>query len=509
MRNRLALKSSLIGVLVKATEIVVAFFVTRYYTLYLGVEIRGLNGIFNNVLGFLRLAELGIGTAIIYALYQPVVDGNIEEIKSIMSLYRRLYRWIFAIIVTGGIILIPAMFYFVGDTEISHSYVLITYLISLASTASTYLLSYRRNLLYADQKQYIIVLIEAAANLVFSIGKIVAIVLTKSFVLMLVIQFAQNICLNSFIHIYCGNKYKYLKDRNVAAYDKVKELMSNVKNIFVGRIGGWVYSSTDNLLISKFVGLEMVGFMYNYYLIKSTLTSLIAAICTPIRPMIGNYIREEKDRDKQFDMFCTFSFITFFMATVTVGEFVVLGDNLVRVWLGEEYTVSEWIVIWLGADLFISVIHEPLCEFISAFGFFKEDRNMSVAGMLINLISSVILAIPFGVEGVLLGTFISQIYYWIRRTTILFSGYFGKRWKKYVFSEVRYVIISVLGIGILTVGSKHIPKASGWGMLTVYGFAVLFCISVFAIALNIGHKELKNAVKFCLDALHCKKSINK
>ena len=56
----------------------------------LSVEYLGINGLFTNILSMLALSELGIGTAIVFALYKPVAEKNIEKIKSLMALYKKL-----------------------------------------------------------------------------------------------------------------------------------------------------------------------------------------------------------------------------------------------------------------------------------------------------------------------------------------------------------------------------------------------------------------------------------
>lgn len=140
MRKRLAIKSSAIGLLAKLLGILLSFISTRFFVRYLGIEILGVNGVFSNVLGFLQLAEMGIGTAITYARYQPVVDNNIKEIQILMHFYKIVYRWIYIIILAVGFVMIPFLPYFVTDVSYELSYLVLIYFIQLASSASTYLL---------------------------------------------------------------------------------------------------------------------------------------------------------------------------------------------------------------------------------------------------------------------------------------------------------------------------------------------------------------------------------
>lgn len=495
MRKELAFKSSLIGLLSKITGIIISFFISRYFTLYFGLELRGIQNIYTNILGFLNLAEFGIGAAITYSLYQPIVEQNYEEIKSIMNLFKKLYAVIFAIISAGGFLIIPLVFFFIGKTEFSVKYILITYLLSLFTASSTYLLAYKRNLLYADQKQYIMVCIDALINILCGIAKIISILFIKSFIVFLLISLFQNIISNVIINIYCNKHYLYLKDKNVKEYANKKELFSNIKNIFVGRISSWVYCSTDNLIISKFVNLVMVGIMSNYYVLKSALNTIMFAIASPVQPILVNYIRKEKDVGKLFNIFCTYSFITYSLANICFTGFIFLGNDIVSLWIGKDYTVSVAIVIFLALDLFISIIHEPLVEFIQILGLFKDDRNMSLTGMLINLITSIILVIPFGVLGVLMGTVIAQIYYWSKRAVIIFKNYFTHCAKLYIFLICKYIISIIIEVIVLFFIFSVIAIENELLSLMVKGVICVFISFVTIIIPNIKSKELKETME--------------
>lgn len=58
----------------------------------LGADFVGLTSTMQNLLGFLNLAELGIGASIGYVLYKPIFDGNRDRIKEIVSVLAYLYR---------------------------------------------------------------------------------------------------------------------------------------------------------------------------------------------------------------------------------------------------------------------------------------------------------------------------------------------------------------------------------------------------------------------------------
>lgn len=495
MREKLAIKSSVIGLSAKLLGIVMSFVSTRFFVQYLGVEILGVNGVFSNVLGFLQLAELGIGAAITYALYQPIVDNNIKEIQILMHFYKIVYRWICIIILAAGVVLTPFLYYFVTDTSYALPYLILVYFIQLASSASTYLLAYKRNLLYVDQKQYISTIIDAIVNICCCAIRILVIVFTKSYIGYLLILIIQNVGSNLIIHLWCNKEYPYLKEKVNERYDKIDRLRANVKNLMIGRIGGWVYSSTDHLIISRFVGVVTVGVMSNYYTLRTTLSTIASSIVAPIQPMMGNYIRECKDTKKTFDLFLTYSFIRFCIADVITVGFIVMGNSVVKVWLGEKYLVSQFIVVLLAADIFISITHGPTGEFVQVLGLFHDDRNMSIIGVLINLGTSLLLVRPLGAAGVLMGTVITQFYYWFARAKIVFKSYFQGGVFKYLFKIAKYILITIAEVFIIE-KLFTLPLLSGCSFSWVIVKCII-CVLVCGIVLlttNFYTDEFNNTV---------------
>lgn len=88
-------------------SIVVGLIAQKLFLHILGTEYLGLNGLFDTILSMLCIVELGVGTAIIYNLYKPIVEKNTEQIKSLMLFYRKAYNIITSIIFVLGICVIP------------------------------------------------------------------------------------------------------------------------------------------------------------------------------------------------------------------------------------------------------------------------------------------------------------------------------------------------------------------------------------------------------------------
>ena len=82
-----------------------SFYSRKIFLTNLSAEFIGLQGTLSNVLGYLNLAELGIGSCISFFLYKPLQSNNHLEINEIMSVFGYLYRCIGLIIFVASFII--------------------------------------------------------------------------------------------------------------------------------------------------------------------------------------------------------------------------------------------------------------------------------------------------------------------------------------------------------------------------------------------------------------------
>lgn len=132
--------------------LILSFFSRKIFLDTLGADFVGLTGTLQNLLGFLNLAELGIGSAIGYVLYKPLFEHDEGKINEIISVFGYLYRWIGFIILGAGIVLacfLPLIF---PNTEFEMGVIFFAYFSFLASSLIGYFANYKQTLLGADQK---------------------------------------------------------------------------------------------------------------------------------------------------------------------------------------------------------------------------------------------------------------------------------------------------------------------------------------------------------------------
>ena len=99
-RTKNATRNIIFGVILKAYQIIAPFLMRTALIYLMGVQYLGLNSLFTSILQVLNLAELGVGSAMIYSMYKPIAEDNNAAICALMKLYRTYYRVIGLIIMS-------------------------------------------------------------------------------------------------------------------------------------------------------------------------------------------------------------------------------------------------------------------------------------------------------------------------------------------------------------------------------------------------------------------------
>lgn len=417
-RKQSAIINSIVGFICLVIPIFIQFISRRYFLEYLNVEYLGISGTFGSILNTLSLSELGIQTAVVYCLYKPLAEQNYKQINDLMNVLRIIYKWI------GGLfVLFPFLFYpFLGSvlkgTVLDHIVIISFFIVSFTSACS-YFLAYKRCLIFADQKDYVSKVIDLCCNLLFAIIQIISLVLFQSFLVFVFIGLLNVVVSNLIIHILCKRMYPFLHSSRFSK-DTFKEVWSYTKNIILLRIAAYVYTSTDNIVISSIVGTTWVGFLGNYSILTSKLTSIANGMLIPIGPIIGNLLLEKDDK-KNEKILRVYTIVRLFIASVLLIPLFVVFEDLISWWIGDKYVLPKIIKYLLLADFFINIYYTACCDFIGAAGLFNKDRNIGLAGAMINIGLSIFLVYKLGVEGVLIGTVVSQLFFWMSRSMILFK----------------------------------------------------------------------------------------
>ena len=449
----------------------------KIFVMSIGSDYLGVSGLFTNILSCLNLADLGLSVAITYSLYQPIAEKDYEKIKSIMKVFHKMYMYIGCIVGIIGITLTPFLYCFINDSPSSITYekIQLYYLLFVINNALTYFLYYKSVLINADQRQYIVELNYSFSIIGMTIVQIFVLILFKNYTLYLLVQIAFTIIKNLVISYIADKNYPFLKEKNVRklSNSEKKEITKGVSGMMFQKIGTVIVNSTDNVLISKFINLSLVGLYTNYYSIINALNMLLNQVFRSALASVGN-LNVTASKNELYNVFKKSLFINFWIHGFTSICLTCLFNPFVKLWLGDKYLLEFSVVLILGINFFFNGMRQTCLMYNDALGLYWENRYKPIAEALINLLFSLILLHFYGLIGIFLGTLCSILFVCVwYEPYIIFKTALNIPIKEYLKKYFEYVIVTFI-TGLITFFFCYSVKMTG-----IFSFIILCIICMF------------------------------
>lgn len=513
MRTKYAIKNIAISIFSQVVIILLGFVSRKVFVDSLGAEYLGVNGLLSNVLSMMVLIESGIGISIVYNLYKPLAENNKEKIVALVQLYKKAYTALAIIMLVMSSLLYPFMGY-IMKTDVDIPGIFVVYTIFVGKNMISYLNAYKWALINADQKGYIL----SASNLVFQItttlGKVAILMITQNYIAYLLMEVGIFVIQNVVNTIIVYNRYPYLREKSKYKIDlpTKNNIKQNVKAMFLHNIGGYLVFSTDNILISAFVGLKFVGLYSNYTMIISQVSALIDPIINGIGASVGNLIATE-DEDKTYFIFKISFMVSFWVYSFAAIFLYNLLDPFISWFFGSEYLLSKSIIMVVLLNFYLTGMRGPISTFKSKAGLFTQDKYISVIEGVVNLFGSLVLIKYFGFIGVFLGTTLSTLVtvFW-SQPRVVYKYLFKRKVSNY-FMKYIFMMSVMLVTGFLTTyvsdflirGSSFISLV-GRGVISV---CVVNCIYLVLFRKSEEFSYLSSAFKIQVQDVVRRFNLNK
>lgn len=411
-RKNRAVKSIFFGAVYYIVQATLGFISRKVFLVCLGGELLGLSGLLGSVISTLSMVELGVGTAVYFSLYKPLAEGNKPQIHAIMQMYRKLYLVIGAVIFTAGMAATPLLPRLI-NTNLSFSYVNKVYFLFLLDTLLSYLFSYNRSIIGADQKEYIVTKIDTLVSIISTTVLIATTWITRDFILYTILRIAFSLGKNLYIQHLAAKMYPEIRSPYPDKLDESikKELIRNVKSLLIINIASYCVFSTDNILLSKAGGLEAVAIYANYTAVLSLVNGVCNMAFTKLYAGTGNFLITNSPEDS-YRLYQRMFFVNFLITGFTTTAIFILFNDFISFWVGTQYVWPLIFVAVLAYNNYSRYILGSTGTFIAAAGQYAPTtfyRLMALAEGLVNLIVSILLIWPLklGILGVFLGTSIS------------------------------------------------------------------------------------------------------
>lgn len=435
-------------------------FVSRIiFVQFLSDEYLGISSLFTNILSILSLAELGIGTAVGYSLYEPLSNGNTEKIKSIMHFLKHVYFLIGFAIMVAGILMLPFLPWLIKGTTDLADLKLIYGLYIIQSATSYWFWAYKSILLQSDQKLYLIKFYQVISSFLLTTVQLITLAIFRNFLIYSVIGLMSNMLTNILTAITVDRLYPYIKDPSFISLKKneKKHIFKDVFGIALFKINSTIVSSVDNVLISAFIHVKTVALYGNYQIVINGISQVTMQLFGGITATIGNLFVEDSKEKSEFIFRCIQLLCYWIYAFIGINILVFINP-IIMTFFGKERVFTNDLV-------FLQVMYFIICGFQrtsfiyrDACGLFWKGKLRPVMTAVLNIFISVFLVIRIGLAGVIWGTILSWILTtWWYDPILIYRNVFKKSPISYFLSYGKAVLITV-GMGVITVWlSVRIP----------------------------------------------------
>ena len=407
-RTKNATRSIFYGGILKVFQMIMPFAMRTAMIYYMGMEYLGLNSLFSSVLQVLNLAELGVGTAMVFAMYKPIAESDTNTICALMRLYKKYYRIIGVVILAGGLILTPAIPKLIKwDTIPADVNIYILYILNLAAIVLSYwFFAYKNSLLVAHQRNDIISTITICMQSTqYALQFGIIYFLRNYYYYLLALLFVQ-IVTNIVTAIIATKMYPEYVAVGELSREKTRVINGKIKDLFTAKLGSVILNSVDSIVISAFLGLTILAIYQNYYYILTSIIGFVTIIFNSCTAGLGNsFITESKD--KNYANFMKFTFLISWLCGTCTVCFLCLYQPFMKLWVGEENMLSFLAVILLCMYYYVYEINQLLNTFKDAAGIWHEDRYRPLCVALINLFLNIVSVKYIGIYGIILSTVIS------------------------------------------------------------------------------------------------------
>ena len=464
-RTHKSILNAEVGLLFYFLSFIIAFFSRKVFLDNLGADFIGLTGTLLSILGFLNLSELGIGLSVSYFLFKPLADNDQNKISEVLSLLGFLYKRIGQfILATGAIVSLFFPLIFKGSL-ISLNIVYFAFFSFLGSCVIGYFINYRQILLEADQKMYLVSIYGKSFDIIKSVFQITLAIYYKNLYLWIAIEFAASLVQCGILNWKIANEYPWLntdKSQGSRLLNKYPNVLKKTKQIVIHQLKDFILTKSDEIMIFAFVSLKMVAYYGNYVMIISKLSALFLTLFSGTSSGIGNLVAEN-NKKHIINIFWQLSSAKYITAGILIFSLSFLINPFICWWLGKEYQLSSYIVALFMINLFFMQTRPIVDMFNHAYGLYGDVWAAWAEG-IINIVTTIIIAIKWGLIGILIGKIVSLfIIVVLWKPYYLFTHGLKEDILSYWIGIIRYYLCFLLSFGFLIASMlyfNNIPQPS-------------------------------------------------
>lgn len=492
------------GLINKIITIVCPFILRTILINILGTEYLGLSSLFTSILQVLSLSEMGIGSAMVFSLYQPISEDDTNRIRELVSLYQVIYRRIGIFIFSAGLLVLPFLPYLIHGSIPADVNLYVLYLLYLANSSESYFLSaYKSTILSAHQRRDIISNIGLITHILLYVIQISCLIGFKKYYMYVIWLPIFTAVENMATAIYVNRHFKEYIIKVKYSKKDLSVLLTKVKDLFGHKLSQVVTNSVDTIVISSFLGLQMVTLYNNYFYLMSAVAGILDILYQGVLAGIGNSLFSESKKKNKKD-FLKFTIINSWIIGWCSICFLCLYQPMMKIWMGDELMLSFNTVVLMSIYFYVWKIRQTVLIYKDAAGMWDIDRGRPYIEIAVNLIVNIILVQLIGINGIVISTIISMVSISIPwETNAFFKAYFKSGLVEYTKLILQYLIYTFIAALCTYMICNTVPEIG----ITGFVIRIIVCIIVPNLIIliigssNIQHKEV---IKFALSLMRIK-----
>lgn len=444
----------------------------------MGADYTGVNGLFNNILGVLSFADLGIGAAFNFSLYKPVAENDVEKLKAIMRLYKQVYRIIAAVIAILGTMLVPFLHYLVNaPQEIKN--IEIYYIVFLFHTVTSYFVSYKYSIVNARQENYVFSILNTISKVAVSTVQIIILIYVRDYLSYLLVGAVIGLLEKIWVSIYLDKKYPLLADKNIQPLEKAEKdkIWKNTRALIWHKIGEISVHQTDNIIISVFVNIATVGKITYYTYIIDAFLQVLRVTMGSVVGSFGNVVSTESS-EQQYKLFKSYRFAAFWMYGYLAIGLCTLVSKFVKIVAGRDMLLPDSVVMLIVLNFYMTGHRYAVDNVKAAAGIFRQDKFVALLQAFVNLVVSITLVRFVGLPGVYIGTLVQGTLATVIKPIIMYRIMFNISAVEYFVSGIKYLLAVIVAGGICVGFDRYLFCNDTW---FIFVFEVIF----FSIIINL------------------------
>lgn len=476
-RTENTIRNIVSGLINKVVTLIFPFLVRTVLIKKIGSEYVGMNSLFLSILQVLNVTELGLATAIVYSMYEPVANDNTKEIKKKIQLLKTVYLSIGIIILCIGLIILPFLKFLINDESHININIYFVYLLYLGDVVLNYTVyGYKNSILLVYQRNDLISKTNSLIVGLKSIIQILGILVFKSYYMFVVVIPITTVCSNLIINRITNKIYPELEDDYKLSFNGVSEIKKQVAGIAIGRISLVCRNSFDSIITSSLLGLTTTAIYSNYYLIFSSVSGFLSVMIVSMTAGVGNsLVTESIEKNKQNHI--KFDFYYELISGICVICLYSLYQPFMKIWVGKELMFSSVTMTLFCIYFYINHLAQVRSAYSEAAGLWWDFRFLSLAEMIFNLVLNIVLGMIIGVNGILLATIFTAFLSSFLGCSIITYN------KLFKCSSVVFFIRNIIYASVTILGCALIKKILG--AISIESWTDLFLSSIICFTLAI------------------------